>query len=203
MNSSPLARQPRRVRTQLPTPAGGLILVGGPPFHGKSVLAARLADILPFAHKLEVVDTLRSGAEEHWLPHGMEGPPQLRPLRAMLDAAVRAWKRGTPHPIVVVAARAGTPAARRLAHRRAEAEGIKFLYVESKAHTIRAFQRLSALSLPKEELIRVMHRYEQALARYEPIDGLEMKTLPALRLNMVLTDVDGAARAVLSRWATL
>ena len=50
--------------------AGGLIVVGGPPFHGKSVLAARLADALPFAHKLEVVDNL-AATSEYWDPTGL------------------------------------------------------------------------------------------------------------------------------------
>lgn len=203
MTQSALARQPRRVRTQLPTSPGGLILVGGPPFQGKSVLAAHLADILPFSHKLEVVDNLRSGDAEHWLPQGTDGRPKLRPLPTMIDAAVRVWLRNTPRPVVIVAARAATPSARRLVQRRAAAAGMKFLFVESRSHAIRAFARLSAMSLPKEELIRVMKRYDQAVAQFVPVDRIEMKTLPVVRLNMVLSDVDEAARTVLARWATL
>lgn len=180
-----------------------MILVGGPPFQGKSVLAAHLADMLPFAQKLEVVDNLRSSAAEHWLPRGLAGKPEQRPLRGMLDTAVRIWLRSTPRPIVVVAARAGTPAARRLAHRTAAAAGMKFLFVEARSHTIHAFERLSAMSLPKDELIRVMKRYEQVLEQCVAVDRDEMKTLPTVKLNMVLTDVDGAARSVLARWATV
>jgi len=149
------------------------------------------------------IDNLRSGDAEHWLPQGTDGRPKLRPLPTMIDAAVRVWLRNTPRPVVIVAARAATPSARRLVQRRAAAAGMKFLFVESRSHAIRAFARLSAMSLPKEELIRVMKRYDQAVAQFVPVDRIEMKTLPVVRLNMVLSDVDEAARTVLARWATL
>jgi predicted kinase len=199
MTGSSLARQPRKARAHVPPSTGGLILVGGPPFQGKSVLAAHLAEMLPFAHKHEVVDNL-SGASEHWLPQGLSGAPERRPLRGMLEIAVRVWLRSTPRPIVVLSARACSPASRRIAHRAAAAAGMKFLFVEARSHTIRAFERLSAMSLPKDELIRVMKQYDRVLTQCVAVDRDEMKMLPAIRLSRVLSDVDGAGRAVLKQW---
>lgn len=200
VNPSRLARQPRGVRDPSLSSAGGLMLVGGPPFHGKSVLAAHLADMLPFAQKLEVVDNL-AGKDEHWLPEGVTGQLRHKPLRSMLEAAVSVWVRSSPRPIVIVSARAGSRAARRLAHRTAVSAGMKFLFVEAFSQTVRTFERLSALMLPKDELLRVMQRYERAVNQYERVEGDEMKSLPAVRLKAVLSDVEAAGRTVLERWA--
>ena len=58
MNEARAASLPTRPRGPALFSAGGLILVVGPPIPGQSILAARLADMLHFTHKLEVVDNL-------------------------------------------------------------------------------------------------------------------------------------------------
>ena len=186
-----------------PTPAlatlGGLIVVGGPPLHGKSILAARLADILPFSHKLEVVDNL-SAANEYWDPSGRMARRGPKPLTHLLKTALKVWAETTPAPIVIIAARAASQAERQLARRTAASAGAKFLHVEAFSHSIRAFARLSALMLPKDELLERLRRYEQAMERYVKVNADEEKALPAVRLRNVLADLDAASYTTLERW---
>ena len=76
-------------------------------------------------------------------------------------------------------------------------------FAESRSHAIRALARLSTMGLAKHELIRAMKRYDQAVAQFVPVGRAEMKTLPTIRLNTVLSDVEAAARTVLERWTTV
>lgn len=177
-----------------------MLLIGGPPLHGKALLAAHLAELLPFARKLEVADNL-IGNDEHWWPEGVEGPARRRPLRSMLTAAVDIWQRSEPRPIVILSARAGSPAARRLARRVAVSAGIPFLAVEARSHPIRAVQRLTGVGLPKARLLAAMRRYDRAVADYRGLDRDEVASLPGLRLSRVLDDIEAAGRAVLARWS--
>jgi predicted ATPase with chaperone activity len=186
-----------------PTPAlatlGGLIVVGGPPLHGKSILAARLADVLPFSHKLEAVDNL-SAASEYWDPSGLLARRNPRPLTHLLKAAADVWARTSPAPVIIIAARVATQAERQLARRAAESAGVKFLHVEALSHNIRAFARLSSLMLAKDELLERMRRYERAVERYVKVNVEEEKRLPAVRLRNVLADLDAATSTTLERW---
>jgi len=202
MTTTGSVRLLRKRREPVLQSRGGLIVIGGPPFHGKSVLAAHLAEILPHAYKLEVVDNL-SLRDEHWYPAGLTGERQLTPLRGMLDTALDVWRRHAPEapPVIIIAARAGTPALRRLAHRTAEAAGMKFLYVEAFSHQVRALDRLTSLMLPTKELLLRMQRYDAVRRQYVPVSREEMTRLPAARLRAVLSDPDAAIRTVLARWA--
>jgi hypothetical protein len=119
----------------------------------------------------------------------------------MLQTAARLWARSSPPPVVILSARAGSRTSRRQAQRVAASAGMKFLFVEAFSHTIRAYERLSALMLPKDELLRVMQRHERAVSQYVKVDRDEMKRLPAVRLSAVLSDIEVAGRAVLDRWA--
>ena len=83
MDQSGAARLVLRRREPALRSSGGLIVIGGPPFHGKSVRAARLAEILPNAYKFEVVDNL-SFKDEHWYPEGLSGARRQAPPRSML-----------------------------------------------------------------------------------------------------------------------
>lgn len=203
MNQSSTARLAPRRREPALQSSGGLIVIGGPPFHGKSVLAAHLAEILPNAYKLEVVDNL-SDKDEHWYPEGLTGERRETPLRSMLDTATEVWNRRLPGaaPVIIISARAGTPAARRLAHQTARAAGMKFLYVEALSHNIRALQQLSSVVLSKHELLLRMRRYDTAGKQYVPVGREEMRSLPAVRLRAVLSDPDAAIHTVLARWAS-
>ncbi|MEO8077743.1 MAG: hypothetical protein ABI818_15550 [Acidobacteriota bacterium] len=202
MNQSSAVRVALRRRDPALQNSGGLMVIGGPPFQGKSVLAAHLAEILPHAYKLEVVDNL-SLTSEHWYPEGLTGERLHTPLRSMLDTALGIWNRRLPGapPLIIVSARAGTRASRRLAHQTAMAAGMKFLYVEAFSHGIRALERLSSLVLSKHELLLRMRRYDAAKQQYIPVGPEEMKILPAVRLRRALSDPDGAIRTVLARWA--
>jgi hypothetical protein len=182
--------------------AGGLIVVGGPPFHGKAVLAARLADILPYACKLEAIDSL-SALGEHWYPEGPALAPREAPLARLLEAAVDVWQRNrdSAAPAIIVCARAATPELRRLARESAAAAEMRFLHVEARSSDIRAMQQLSSLVLSKDDLLLRMERYEEACASYAPVGRDEARTLPALALHHVLGDVDAAVGAVLRRWS--
>lgn len=180
--------------------AGGLIVVGGPPLHGKSLLAARIADVLPFVHKLEATDNL-AAASEYWDPTGLMARPYQKPLARMLRMAVDVWTRRQPQPpVVIITARSATPAVRRLACRTAEAAGMRFLHVEALAPSIRAFQRISSLVLSKDELLTRMQRYEHAMEQYVPVSADEEVRLPAVRVQNALSRGDAATRAVLERW---
>lgn len=179
--------------------AGGLIVVGGPPFHGKSILAARLAEVLPFAHKLEVVDNLAT-TSEYWDPTGLMVRPYQKPLARMLKVTTDIWTRRSPPPVMIIAARAASPAVRQLARRTAASAGMQFLHVEAFGHSIRAFERLSSLMLPKDELMKRMHRYDVALRQYVRVTGEEERRLPSVRLRNVLSKCDAAARLVVERW---
>lgn len=193
---------PRRREPALQS-GGGLLVIGGPPFHGKSLLAAHLAEILPNAYKLEVVDNL-SVKDEHWYPQGLAGEPRGTPLRSMLDTAIEFWNRRIPGapPVIIVSARAATPAVRRFAHQTATRAGMRFLYVEALSHSIRALERLSALVVSRHELLLRMRRYDVASKQYVTVGPEEMKTLPVARLRRVLSDPDAAIRTVLARWAS-
>lgn len=203
MNQSSTARLVPRRRDPALQSSGGLIVVGGPPFQGKSVLAAHLAEILPHAYKLEVVDNL-SLKSEYWYPEGLGGERRQTPLRSMLDTALSIWNRQVPGapPVIIVSARSGTRASRRLAHQTATAAGMKFLYVEALSHGIRALERLSSLVLSRHELLLRMRRYDTATQQYIPVGPDETKILPTVRLRRVLSDPDGAIRTVLARWAS-
>jgi len=199
MNEAIATRLTPRRRAPALWSAGGLIVVGGPPLNGKSILAARLADILPFSHKLEVVDNLAARGE-FWDPTGLMRRPHRSPLAKMLEAAADIWSRSAPSRVVIIAARAATPASRQLARRAAADAHVKFLHVEALAHSIRAFERLSALMLSRDELLARMQRYEIAMQEYVPVNAAEVKSLPAVRLRHVLSDADRAVQTILENW---
>jgi len=119
----------------------------------------------------------------------------------MLKTAVHVWGRSVPRPVIVLAARAGSPSSRRLARRMAAAAGMKFLFVEARSHPIQAYARLSAMGLPEDDLTKRLKLYDQALKQCVPVGRDEVTTLPALRLKRVLSDIDGAALTVLTRWS--
>jgi hypothetical protein len=194
--TAPLAPEDQRIALAT---AGGLIVVGGPPFHGKSILSARLAEALPFAHKLEAVDNL-AASSEYWDPTGLMARPYQKPLARMLRSATDIWAQRSPAPVIIITARAASPALRQLARRTAASAGVRFLHVEAFAHSIRAFERMATLMLPKNELLKRMRRYELAIQQYQPVTGEEARRLPAVRLRTVVSACDAATATVLARW---
>ena len=190
-----------RSRNLEPWQGGGMILVGGPPYQGKGIIAAQLVEHLPHALKLEAIDNLRV-KDEHWYPEGPVGVPTHKPLRQMLEAAVDIWNRnilGVP-PTIIISARSGTIATRKMAYNAARSRGMKFLFVECLSHNIRAMQRLSAQGLSKNEIIARMKRYDQAIKEYVQVNKEERKELPSLRLTGALIDIEDSINKILAAW---
>jgi predicted kinase len=197
--------RPIRARTQsggmLQWPKGGLILVSGPPFQGKSLLATRLVENLPNTFKLEAQDNLATTAE-CWFPEGPSGVRVEKPTAQLLAAARGIWnRREAPHlPVIVVTARFETKASRRRAAAMARSCGMPFLLVEARSRNIPTMRRIPTLTLPAAEVLARYQRLERALERYEPIDKTEAAALKCLCLKRVLSDLEAAVARVLLRW---
>ena len=194
-------RRPRKRSNLRLQPVGGLIAVGGPPCEGKSVLAARLAELLPDAFRLEAIDNL-SRREQYWYPNGPGGKRVDRPETKLLDAARGQWAghRLRTEPTLLVIARFGTPLARRRARRVAATASMPFLFVETRSSTKRALRRAAKVVLRPEVAVARIERYERARASYVPVEPDEAAFLPAVRLQGVLKDLDAAAQRVLDQW---
>lgn len=180
---------------------GGLLVVGGPPLGGKSILASRLAECLPQAIKLETIDSLAQ-EDELWYPNGPTGRVVADPNREMLDVACRIWNRRRPpdSPVIIVSGRFETPALRAAARRAARSAGMTLLFVEARSNDIRALRRISLLALPTAALEKRFELYEKVVRRYCPIDPAEAKEFRILRLRRVLGDLEGSLVRVLKAW---
>jgi predicted kinase len=202
MSSSSPFRASARTRAKKPRLAsrGGLIVIGGPAYGGKNVLAARLAEWLPRVIKLETVDRL---PDEVWFPNGLEGRAVARPERPMLaHARTLLAKRGIP-PTVILVARFGEPSLRERAVEAASAAEVPFLYVEARSSNIRALRRLFRIVGSHEDAAERMKLYERATEKYVQVDSDETRTLPCVRLAGVLRDVDAASARVLAAWGAV
>ncbi|WP_428264970.1 hypothetical protein [Haliangium sp.] len=182
---------------------GGLLLVGGPPFGGKSLLASRLAEVLPYAVKLEAVDNL-ARPTERWYPYGPTCDALTRPASKMLSAAQSIWwEHGDDErPAIIVCARFESPGMRRRACGLARRMQAPFLFVEARSSNVRALRRLSRMILEPSEMERRIGNYERAIGRYQRVDGRERSALPCVLLGRVSTDLDAAVDKVLVAWAT-
>lgn len=198
------ARRPRpprkgsRLRLQ---PVGGLIAIGGPPCEGKSTLAARLADLLPDALRLEAIDNL-SRRDQYWYPNGPQGSRIDRPETKLLAAARTHWdgRRLRTPPTLLVVARFGTPMARRRARQVATGALMPFLFVEARSGTKRALRRAARALQQPEVAVKRMERYERAKEIYVPVDRRQISQLPAVKLKGVLKDLEAAAERVVDEW---
>lgn len=179
------------------------MVIGGPPFSGKGLLASRMVECLPYAVKLETIDNL-SRPTERWYP-SPAGDAITRPASKMLTAAQSIWWEHleTPRPVIVLSARFESPALRRRAHALAQRLKARFLYVEARSRNVRALRRLSRMVLPAHAAERQIANYEKAVARYRKIEGAEAARLPCVRLHDVASDIDGAVSTVLEAWAAL
>ena len=197
------AQRPRRAGYSLAQRLqdGGLMIIGGPPFGGKSLLASRMVESLPYAIKLEAIDNLVRPTER-WYPSPM-ADAVTRPATKMLSAAQSIWwdHLETMHPVIVLSARFETPTLRRRAHALAQRLGARFLFVEAMSSNIRALRRVSRKVIEPHAIERRIANYERAVGRYRKIDDVEAGRLPCLRLTGVLSDLDAAVGAALTAWA--
>jgi len=180
---------------------GGLLIVAGPPLEGKGLIAARLAEWLPFGVKIETVDSLVQ-EDELWFRFGPAGPAVVDPHREMLALARRMWRERTPAapPVIVLSARFGTSAARARAAATARAARMKFLFVETRSSQIRTLRRIPSLARTAELVVSRVEMYERIVRRYEPLTVDEMKQMKCVRLRNTLGDVEGAVYRVLRGW---
>jgi hypothetical protein len=180
---------------------GGLIAIGGPPLGGKSVLAAYLADSLPYAIKIETIDDL-SRQRAYWLPEGPGGRLAFVGTGAILQRAKELWRLQRPGeaPVILAVARFGTSTERLRAKAAARAVGMRFLFVEARSRDERALRRIPMSFLSHDELRLRLARYEAALRSYVPVSGAEAALLPAVRLNRVQADLQAAVDRILRVW---
>lgn len=203
----PLPRSPggarSRARGAFPLPTGGLIAIGGPPLGGKSVLAARLAECIPFCIRLEAIDDL-----SHARPFLSRGGSRrvVRDTTAdLLQDARRLWRERSPGsaPTILIVTRFATAAERRRAKVAARLAGMRFLFVEARSRDDRALRRLPSAFVTRAELAKRLTRYEKACADYRAIERAESLILPSLCLQRVQSQLDAAVDHVLSTWSGL
>jgi len=175
--------------------------VGGPPIEGKGLVAARLAEWLPFGVKIETVDSLIQ-EDELWFRYGPAGAALPHPHREMLALARRIWQRRRPAtpPVIVLCARFGTAAARSRAAATARAARMRFLFVEARSSQIRTLRRIPELARTAELVLSRVEIYERILRRYEPLTVDEMKDMNCVRLQNTLRNIEGAIARVLRAW---
>jgi hypothetical protein len=177
-------------------PKGGLIAIGGPPFSGRSPLAAALADWLPNSLRLETIDDLTRES----FPHRKEAAGRSHATAAILHNAATLLRRHGSAATVIVVARFETPAARHQAYACAQRSAAAFLYVEARSSNIRSIRRLFRFLDPRVEPTRQLASYQAAARRYIPVSSQERKALPSILLRGVLSDLDDACSAVIRAW---
>ncbi len=184
-----------------PAAVGGLIAVGGPPLGGKSVLAARLAECLPNAIRLEAIDDL-SRDQPYWIPDATHRRVARDCTGALLLYAKQLWRSAPSSrpPILLVVTRFGTAAERRRAKVAARLGDMPFLFVEARSRDERALRQIPRAFLGPEELEARLTRYRRSSRAYRPIGRLEELILPALRLRRVHSQLDDAVDRVLTAW---
>ncbi len=205
--SVPFPAPPRgarsRVRGASPLAAGGLIAIGGQPLGGKSVLAARLAECIPFCVRLEAIDDL-SRARPFLSRRGSRRI--VRDTTAdLLQDARRLWRERSPGaaPTILLVTRFATAAERRRAKVAARLAGMRFLFVEARSRDDRALRRLPSAFVTRAELEKRLARYEKARAEYRAIERAESLILPSLCLQRVQSELDAAVDQVLGAWSGL
>jgi len=188
-----MMRGPRLLRATSITiaPPAGLIAIGGPPFGGKSALAAELLDWLPRAVKLEAPDSLIPGRRQ--APRSLES--LVREVRRTIHE-----KRGAPQNLLVVS-RFPTREQRRRVRAAARDLGVRFLFVEARSGERSARQRLLARTQSIVDAKQLIARYREALAGYRPVSRVEQLMLPAVRLERVQSELNEAVARVLAVWA--
>ncbi len=202
-SSAPLPPR-RRLRLQSSfdrsPPAGGMIAIGGPPLSGKSVLAARLAECLPYTARFETIDDLTRSRP-------FLADPALRSTSAgttalLLEQARKAWLGRTRgrNPTLLVVTRFGSASERRRAKVHAQLVGMPFLFVEVRSRDQQALLRIPMNFLPRREINARLRRYDAALRSYVPVGRAEELALPALRLQQVLSGLDDAVNRIVALW---
>lgn len=183
-------------------PGGGLIAIGGPPLGGKSVLAARLAECIPDAIRLEAVDDL-SRSEPYWPAEPGSSRRSRDPTAALLARARQLCRtrRAGRHPTVLVVTRFGSGSERRRAMVAARLADVRFLFVEAQSRDEYALRRIPSGFLSADQLAERLERYAEAKRRYCPIDRKEALILPAIRLRGVQSRLDKALERVLATWS--
>jgi hypothetical protein len=168
---------------------------------GKSVLAAHLAECLPYAVEIETIDDLSRG-RSYWLPEGPGGRVAYLGTGAMMRRATQIWRTRTAGvaPTILVVARFPTPADRQLAKIAARSAGLPFLFVEARSHDERALRRIPMSFLSREDLRVRLARYDAALRAYRPVGAGEAAQLPAVCLARVQADLRRVVGRVLEAW---
>jgi len=184
-----------------PLEGGGLLAIGGPPLGGKSVLAAYLAECLPYAVKIEAIDDL-TRSRAYWFPEGPGGRVTHVGTSAMLHRARQVWRARAPGaaPTILVVARFSTKAERALARTVARGAGMRFLFVEARSDDERALRHGPMSMLSAREVQARLQRYDAALRAYRPVDEGEAAWLPAVRLVRVQANPERAMKRVLDAW---
>jgi hypothetical protein len=182
-------------------PRGGLIVVCGPPFGGKSLIGTRLAECLPHSIRLEAEDNLMR-AGEVWYPDDRERRPVRNPQSKMLEAARGHWKHATvaQRPNVIVVARFATPAARLRAYKFALAENVKFLVIQANSKNLRAMRGLSEMLLPPDKAAKRVAQLQKAIDGYRPLTKDELRRFACLRLKGNLRALDDLFARVVEKW---
>lgn len=197
------ARTSVGARSTVSVATGGLIAIGGPPLGGKSVLAARLAECIPFSVRLEAMDDL-----SHARPFLVRGGARREvrdPTAELLQDARRIWREREPGtaPTILLVTRFATAAERRRAKVSARLAGMRFLFVEARSRDDRALRRIPSAFVTRQELAARLARYEKARNEYRPIARAEALILPALQLQRVQSQLDAARDRVLGAWSGL
>jgi predicted kinase len=184
-----------------PLEGGGLLVIGGPPLGGKSVLAAYLAECLPYAVKIEAIDDL-ARSHAYWFPEGPGRRVTHVGTSAMLRRARQVWRAGAPGaaPTIIVVARFATKAERALARTVARGAGMRFLFVEACSDEERALHRSPMSMLSVREVQARLARYDAALRAYRRVEEREADWLPAVCLARVLANPKRAMKRVLDAW---
>lgn len=183
--------------------SGGLIAIGGPPLGGKSLLAARLAECIPGAVRLEATDDL-SHTEPYWPSDPTSGRRSRDPTAALLARTRQLFRtrRGAGRPTVLVVTRFGSGSERRRAKVAARLADVPFLFVEAQSRDELALRRIPGAFLSADQLAERVARYAEAKRRYCAIDRMEALILPAVRLRGVQSRLDRAVERVLAAWSS-
>ena len=180
---------------------GGLIVVCGPPFSGKSLIGTRLAECLPNAVKLEAEDNiLRAG--EVWYPDDRSREPVHKPQGKLLETASDIW--GTCEigrtPIVILVARFATPSARRRAYKLARSKNVFFLLIQAHSTNMPVMRRISKLLLPRGQASKRIEQITKAVKAYQAISSGESEQYPCVRLKGDLSALDNLFAEIVSKW---
>jgi hypothetical protein len=181
--------------------SGGLIVVCGPPFSGKSLIGARLAECIPNSVKLEAEDNLlRAG--EVWYPDDRRRDPVRNPQKKMLEAAGEIWDRCPDKraPFVIIIARFATPAARQRAYKLALSHNVSFFLIQASSTNLRSMRTMSQLLLPPRKAEKRVAQITKDQKKYRPLTKDEKRRFACLSLKGDLGILDNLFLDIVKTW---